>query len=59
MWVGNEGDDDMHQQEDRRRLLARARPKTIAGQLTSLEYDPDEQKFVPVSDLIVIDRAVS
>ena len=46
MWVGTEGEEGMHQQETRRKLLCRARPKVVAGQLTKLEYDADEQTML-------------
>jgi hypothetical protein len=49
MWVGSEGEDDMHMQEDRRRLLARAKPRRIAGQLMELDYDPDAQVMYMVA----------
>jgi len=49
MWDGNEGEKDMHQEETRRKLLSRARPKVVVGGLDSLDYNPEEQTMLVVA----------
>jgi hypothetical protein len=46
LWSGNEGEEGMHQVETRRKLLSRARPRAVVGQLVRLEFDPEEKTML-------------